>query len=75
MELLKKTLQEEEETDKKLSQIAQTVNLEATEAQPEAVSRSRSTVAKPGVPAKVVEALSPPACRSPDAGSRQGSFP
>jgi ferritin-like metal-binding protein YciE len=43
MQLLKETLQEEEETDKKLSQIAQTVNLEAAEAQPEAVSRSRST--------------------------------
>jgi ferritin-like metal-binding protein YciE len=43
MQLLKETLQEEEETDKKLSQIAQTVNLEAAEAQPEAVSRSRGT--------------------------------
>jgi ferritin-like metal-binding protein YciE len=46
MQLLKETLQEEEETDKKLSQIAQTVNLEAAEAQPEAVSRGRSTGSK-----------------------------
>ena len=43
MQLLRETLQGEEETDKKLTQIAQTVNLEAAEAQPEAVSRSRST--------------------------------
>jgi ferritin-like metal-binding protein YciE len=36
LELLKETLQEEEETDKRLSQIASRVNLEAAETEPKA---------------------------------------
>ena len=41
LELLKETLDEEEQTDKRLSEIANTVNLEAAEVQPEE-SRNRS---------------------------------
>jgi ferritin-like metal-binding protein YciE len=48
MELLKETLGEEEQTDKKLSQIAQTVNLEAAQSQPEAASQNRGSGRKTG---------------------------
>jgi ferritin-like metal-binding protein YciE len=42
LELLKETLAEEEETDKRLTQIAQTVNLEAAEAEPEDRGREKA---------------------------------
>jgi ferritin-like metal-binding protein YciE len=43
MALLQETLREEEQTDKRLSQIANTVNREAAEAQPQTSDRGRKT--------------------------------